>query len=163
VAAEPVSSTGFLPFLDLLFGTIGVFLTVLALERLVAEQERALPLPDAILICLPDGGLAWHDRFAGLAPAGDLDDLGDWLRKAGAGGAAVLRVLVAFGPQALGTERRLAGRLQEFLEIDARPAPPTAAGQDLPPTFQYVLWPLPSDDPFGTQLVERWREELAGE
>ena len=54
-----------LPFIDLLFASLGIFITVFTVTIIVADQEQRPPLADVVIVGLDNCRFSWIDRFAG--------------------------------------------------------------------------------------------------
>lgn len=62
-----------LPFLDIIFGTIGIFVVVFALQNLVEAKDGVPPGVDSIVVCLEGDSLTAHwpdgEREMPVAPS----------------------------------------------------------------------------------------------
>lgn len=148
-----------IPLLDIIFAASGIFLIFLLLYLISPTARQSLDLPDAIVVCLPERRLMWAERATKRIYVGDVDGARIWLVGIAEATPRPARVAIAFGPDAIDTQRDFVSHLERLLAMPAK-SPTASTTQPHPPNLKYVLWPLSGSDASVEQLFERWRSEL---
>lgn len=151
--AAPGAQVGFLPFLDIVFGTIGIFVVTFALQNIVEVKEGFPPGIDSIVTCVEGERLTahWPDGSTGptAAPERSLD-----LLQALAGDGRPFRTLIlALGGDCHEVRTAFLDGFQRYLDLSTRAV---ASGAAAPGAPMLELYPL-GDGADAAALLEEWR------
>ena len=151
--AGTAARTGLLPFLDIVFGTIGVFVVVFALQHVIGNNEGAPAGVDAIVVCVDGDRLAahWPDRESGPVepPRRSLD----LLRAMAASERPFRSLILAIGPGCFEARGTFMKGYERFLDASANPAFP---GDRPRADLMLELYPV-GGAAGAAALLERWR------
>ena len=141
-----------LPFLDIIFGTIGIFLVTFALQNIVEVEEGIPPDVDSIVTCVEGDRLTahWPDGSTGpaAAPERSLD-----LLQALAGTERPFRsLLLALGGDCLRARLAFLDGFERYLKLSEKPG---AADARAPAALMLELYPI-GDAADAEALLEEW-------
>lgn len=142
-----------LPFLDIVFGTIGIFIVVFALQNVVEIKDGIQPSVDSIVTCLDGGRLTahWPDGTDGpdAAPERSLD----LLQALGEDGRPFRSMILAIGADCFSARQAFMEGFERYLEV-SRSA--VAAGGRTAVDLMLELYPIGGATD-AAALLEEWR------
>lgn len=152
--ARVAVSTGLLPFLDIIFGAIGVFVVVFALQHVAESGEGSPPGVDAIVACVDGDRLAAHwpngENGPVVAPRRSLD----LLRGMADAERPFRSLILAIGPGCFEARGVFMKEYERFLDVSAGPGfPDDRSRADL----MLELYPI-GGAADARALIDGWRE-----
>ena len=149
-AAAPMS---LLPFLDIIFGTIGIFVVTFALQNLV-EVKDGIPLGvDSIVTCIGGDELKAHWPDGTPGPVAVPERSLELLQALASAGRPFRSLLVAVGGKCIKARRAFLDGLEQFLDAAAGSV---AADGSAPTGLMLELFPI-GDATDEAALLEEWR------
>lgn len=140
----------FLPFLDVLFAAIGIFL-ILIVQALDSGSEPRRMTGDVLLLVRLDGVVQWHEpgradaEIPRLLDAGALrGGLGELAQRLGRNPAVVM----AYASTGIDRARQLAREISELTTL--RPDAPSGFAP------RVTEWPLPADAEAIDRFIDEW-------
>ena len=148
-----VSRMSLLPFLDIIFGTIGIFVVTFALQNLVEVKEGIPPGVDAIVTCIDGDRLAahWPDGSSGAvaAPARTFD----LLQALAADGRPFRSVILALSGHCIKARSAFLTGFERYLDVSTRSA---AGASRAPIGLMLELYPIGGASD-AEALLDEWR------
>ena len=143
-----------LPFLDIIFGTIGVFVVTFAFQSIVEAQEGIPPTIDSVVTCAGDGLLTAHWPDGSTGPAAPPERSLDLLQALASDGRPFRSMLLALGGNCLEARMAFLDSFQRYVDISAQ----SVMADDTPAAgLMLELYPL-GDEVDAAALLEEWRE-----
>ena len=143
-----------LPFLDIIFGTIGIFIVTFALQNIVDVEDGIPPGIDSIVTCVGGDRLTAHWPDGSTGPAVSPERSLDLLQTLASDERPFRSLILALGGNCHQARMAFLNGFQRYLDISARSI--TADGK--PPTgLMLELYPL-GDAADATALLGEWRE-----
>ena len=148
-----VAKMSLLPFLDIIFGTIGIFVVTFALQNLVEVKDGIPPGVDAIVTCIDGDRLAahWPDGSSGAvaAPERTLH----LLQALAADGRPFRSVILALSGHCIKARSAFLTGFERYLNVSTR----SAEGAGRAPTgLMLELYPI-GDAADAEALLDEWR------
>ena len=147
-----------LPFVDIVFGTIGVFTVVFAVQNVLEAKDGIQPGVDNIVTCVEGDRLTahWPDGAAATAvrPARSLD----LLEALGNAEKPLRSMILALGGECEDARRQFLKAFEKYTDVTRHSAPNSGA----PPYVMLELYPL-GDAADEQALLERWRSDAGNE
>ena len=147
--------TVLLPFLDIVFGTIGVFVVVFALQYARETDRGAPPGIDCVVLCLKGDRLTTHWPDGEIGPTAAPGRGTELLQALAATGRPFRSVVFAVGPGCVEARTRFMAAFEEYLDISAGSQTADDADRMAP---MLELYPLGSGAA-GAALLKEWRGE----
>ena len=142
-----------MPFLDILFSTIGIFLIIFTLQNFFAEQDNPPPQADIVIICREQKQVIWLDRESDAAGAVSYGEVVPMLEAYAEKMKKTLDLLVALPPEGFQTWELVQNELAEFTSIDEDNRSERKANVTI------TLWPLSSEPDAKRKFLEKWGKE----
>ena len=151
-AAAPMS---LLPFLDIIFGTIGIFVVTFALQNIV-EVKEGIPLGvDSIVTCVEGDRLEAHWPDGAPGPVAPPERSLDLLRELAGTGRPFRSLLVAISGNCIDARRRFLKEFERYIELEAGTEWDAVDGG--PPTsLMLEIFPI-GDAADEAKLLREWR------
>ena len=151
--ADAATQLSLLPFLDIIFGTIGIFIVTFALQNIVEVEDGIPPGIDSIVTCVEGDRLTahWPDGSGGpvVAPERSLE-----LLQALAGDGRPFRsLLLALGGDCHAARKAFLDGFERYLDLSTGSA---AADDRAPGGLMLELYPLGDE---ADALLKQWRED----
>ena len=143
-----------LPFLDIVFGTIGIFIVVFALQNVVERGGIVQPSVDSIVICLDGGRLTAHWPDGKDGPAAAPERSLDLLRALGEDGRPFRSMILAISADCFGARQAFMEGFERYLEV-SRSA--VASDGRTAVDLMLELYPI-SGSTDAVALLEGWRK-----
>ncbi|MCB9948362.1 MAG: hypothetical protein H6842_11110 [Rhodospirillaceae bacterium] len=149
-----------LPFLDIVFSTIGIIVVFIAVHITRSERPFYPPDTDHIAVCVEPSSIDLYVSRQTDPVAISVDQITEVIETVAAEATGVTNMVFAFNESCFGLRRALhasyrnAIRLQEDVEA--------ADAQTAMPVFRLRDWPLESDTAAADRLIARWRGETEG-
>lgn len=152
-AAHGRARTGLLPFLDIVFGTVGVFVVVFALQHVAGNRETTPAGVDGVVTCIDGDRLAAHWPDGESGPAAAPQRSYELLQRMAESGRPFRSLIVAIGPGCFRARRAFMEGYERFLELSPGPGfPDDRARADL----MLELYPIGGAADAGA-LLDEWR------
>ena len=149
-AAAPMS---LLPFLDIVFGTIGIFVVTFALQNIVEVKEGIPPGIDSIVTCVEGDRLTAHWPDGSTGPMVSPERSLDLLQALAGDGRPFRTLLLALGGNCHKVRTAFLDGFERYLEMTTR----TVAAQGRSPgALMLELYPL-GDGADAAALLKEWR------
>ena len=142
-----------LPFLDIIFGTIGIFVVVFALQNAVEVKEGIPPGVDSIVTCVDGGNLTahWPDGSTGVMTAPERSF--DMLEALAKGERPFRSVILALSGNCYQARIEFMEGFERYLDASAT----TLAARGRPPAnLMLELYPVGGEAGAAALLAE-WR------
>ena len=142
-----------LPFLDIIFGTIGIFVVVFAIQNVVEVKEGIPPGVDSIVTCLEGGELIAHWPDGSTEPAAVPQRSFELLQRLAAQGRPFRSLILALSGNCYTARLDFLDGFERYLEASAK----TLAVEGRPPAgLMLELYPL-GDAADAAALLAAWR------
>ena len=148
-----------LPFVDIVFGTIGVFTVVFAVQNVLEAKEGIRPGVDSIVTCIEGDRLTAHWPDGVTAPAVRPDRSIDLLEELGNADRPLRSMILALGGECEDARRRFLKAFEQYMDVTRRPAASDSAAS---PYVMLELYPI-GDAADAQALLERWRSDAGNE
>lgn len=160
-----IARLSFLPLIDILFATIGIFVVVLSILKITAVNGETPPVADVVLLVRADESIVWYDRFDVGSETLEVDMLSRRIDAVQPLVGSMPRILMAFHADAIGFSREVEGVLLRRLAFPVSAGGDDVGALDAPPArrqfgVDWLTWPLGAEDPDGAALVAQWRLDL---
>ena len=142
-----------LPFVDIVFGTIGVFTVVFAVQNVLEAKEGIAPGVDSIVTCVDGDRLEAHWPDGSVAPSAAPQRSLELLGALGDAGRPFRSMILALGGECAEARRLFLKAFERYLDITADPA---VADGEPPPYVMLELYPI-GDATDAAALLARWR------
>ena len=149
-AAVPM---GFLPFLDIVFGTIGIFVVTFALQNIVEVKEGSPPGIDSIVTCVEGDRLTAHWPDGSTGPTAAPERSLDLLQALAGDGRPFRTLLLALGSNCHKGRTAFLDGFERYLDISTRAV---ASEGRTPGAPMLELYPL-GDGADAAALLNEWR------
>ena len=144
-----------LPFVDIVFGTIGIFTVVFAVQNVLEAKEGIQPGVDSIVTCVEGDRLMAHWPDGAAAPAAPPQRSLELLGELGNAGKPFRSMVLALSGECTKARGLFLKAFERYLDVTATAA---AAGDGTPPYVMLELYPI-GDAADAAALLERWRAE----
>ena len=148
-----------LPFVDIVFGTIGVFTVVFAVQNVLEAKEGIQPGVDNIVTCVEGDRLTAHWPDGTVATAVRPDRSLDLLEALGNAERPLRSMILALGGECEDARRRFLKAFEQYMDVTRKPA---ASDSGAPPYVMLELYPI-GDAADEQALLERWRSDAGNE
>ncbi len=143
-----------LPFLDIIFGTIGIFIVTFALQNIAEVEDGIPPGIDSIVTCVGGDRLTAHWPDGSTGPAVSPERSIELLQALAGDGRPFRSLVLALGGNCHEARMAFLDGFQRYLDISAR----SVTADDKPPTgLMLELYPL-GDGGDAAALLEEWRK-----
>ena len=143
-----------LPFLDIIFGTIGIFIVTFALQNLVDVEEGIPPGIDSIVTCVEGDRLTAHWPDGSTEPAVSPERSLELVQALIGDGRPFRSLVLALSGNCHGARMAFLEGFQRYLDISEQ----SVTVDDMPPTGLLLeLYPL-GDEADAAALLKEWRE-----
>ena len=116
-AVAPVAALTMLPFLDIVFSTIGVFVIVFVLQELVHRDGNRWPTIDRLLVCTSDWELALYPTPNAKLLAFTVPQLSLVFEALTTEGEGIHNLVFAFTRDCIGLRQRFEGEFAKFTAL----------------------------------------------
>ncbi|WP_089718568.1 hypothetical protein [Candidatus Entotheonella palauensis] len=147
-----ITSLNLLPFLDIIFATIGIFIIVFAFQEIVEHQQGKLPPVDHFVFCTSDEAVQVFMSPTASPQGFSRRDIRDFFQMLEAASGGVRNIVFAFDANCFNLQLRF---VQQFDRYTAKRAEDT---QGRPTAFQLSLQPL-EDKPEAVEAVLQQRRK----
>ncbi len=149
------STTNFMPFLDILIAAIGIFLLIIALQKITERVETSPPQADAIAIVRADSRLTWLE----LQEEGTKKDIpryqiGENVKALAKRLEKPVNIIVAFSAE------NIEGMYRFSDNLDVLKDSITEASTDNI-NFQVIWWPLSAKPNAAEEFLVDWGVSLS--
>lgn len=151
-AAGTVAPMSLLPFLDIIFGTIGIFVVTFALQHVVEVKDGIPPGIDSIVTCIEGDRLTAHWPDGSAAPAAAPARSFDLLQTLAADGRPFRSLLLALGGDCFKARLAFLDGFERYLDVSAA----GAADGRAPTGLMIELYPI-GDAADAEALLAEWR------
>lgn len=142
-----------LPFLDIIFGTIGIFVVVFAIQNVVEVKEGVPPGVDSIVTCLQGGDLTAHWPDGSTGPVAVPERSFELLQRLADQGRPFRSLILALSGNCYKARLSFLDGFERYLEASAK----TFAVEGRSPAgLMLELYPI-GDEADAVALVEEWR------
>ncbi len=148
-----------LPLVDIVFGTIGVFTVVFAVQNVLEAKVGIQPGVDSIVTCVEGDRLTAHWRDGATAPSVPPDRSLDLLKALGNTERPLRSIMLALGDECEDARRQFLKAFEQYMNITRKPA---ASDFKAPSYVMLELYPI-GNAAAGQALLERWRSDADGE
>ena len=145
-----------LPFLDIIFGTIGIFVVVFALQNIVEVKDGIPPGVDSIVTCVEGDRLTAHWPDGSTGPVAAPERSLDLLQALAGDGRPFRSLLLALGGDCLRARLAFIDGLERYLDLSERSV---AADGRAPVGLSLELFPI-GDAVDAAALLEEWRGDV---
>ncbi len=145
-----------LPFVDIVFGTIGIFAVVFAVQNVLKAKEGIQPGVDSIVTCVDGKQLAAHWPDGGAGPSVPPEESLELLTALDNAGRPFRSMILALSGECTKVRTRFLKAFERFLDVTRNA--PIAVGRDAPPYVMLELYPI-GDAADATALLARWRSD----
>lgn len=114
---DTVVQMSLLPFLDIVFGTIGIFIVVFALQNVVEVKDGIQPSVDSIVTCLDGGRLTTHWQDGTDGPVAAPERSLDLLQALGEDGRPFRSMILAIGADCFSARQTFMEGFERYLEV----------------------------------------------
>lgn len=140
-----------LPFLDIIFSMIGIFIVVFALQEVIRSEAARQPSVDHLVICTQDSEFQLY-----LSPTVDplrfnRVQLSAFFKTLAAQGGGVRNLVFAFSQDCFNTQRRFEREFARFTAL-TRDQPVSAK-----PVVRLAFRPLSAQENAAEKLLDTWR------
>lgn len=149
--AAPMS---LLPFLDIIFGTIGIFVVTFALQNIVEVEDGIPPGIDSIVTCVDGDRLTAHWPDGGAGPVAAPERSLELLQALARDGRPFRNLVLALGGNCLEARLAFLKGFERYLDVSTRAA---AADGRAPTGLMLELYPL-GDEADAAALLDEWRK-----
>lgn len=149
----------FLPFLDVLFSAMGIFLVILLLQDSASNKESTLNTAtmDALIVCLPQGQYQWFQRASTTPVLLNQAQLADHVKALAHTLGQSPWLQVAFTAEAIPSQQTV--RVL-FLELSKQWQ---TEEMQTKIALQPLWWPLNDSDNSYATLTQQWLEMTSDE
>lgn len=158
-AGRQVVRLSLLPFVDIVFGTIGVFTVVFAVQNVLEAKEGIQPGIDSIVTCVEGDRLTAHWPDGTAAPADRPDRSLELLEELGNAERPLRSMILALSGECEDARRQFLKAFEQFLDVSGKSM---ASDRGAPPYVMLELYPV-GDAADAQTLVERWRSDGGSE
>ena len=151
--ARQVIRLSLLPFVDIVFGTIGVFTVVFAVQNVLEAKEGIQPGVDSIVTCVEGNRLTAHWPDGSAAPAAAPDQSLELLGTLSNGERPFRSMILALSGECERARRQFLKAFERYLDVTANPV---ASDRRAPPYVMLELYPI-GDAADAEALLNRWR------
>lgn len=145
-----------LPFVDIVFGTIGIFTVVFAVQNVLEAKEGIEPGVDSIVTCTDGKRLTAHWPDGAAAPAAPPEESLELLTALGDSERPFRSLILALGGECAKVRSVFIRAFERYRDVTRHAS--IAAGRDAPPYVLLELYPI-GDESDATALLARWRSE----
>ena len=148
-----VAQMNLLPFLDIIFGTIGIFVVVFAIQNIVEVKEGIPPGVDSIVTCVEGGNLTahWPDGSTGAVAVPERSF--DMLQMLAKDERPFRSLILALSGNCYKARLAFLEGFERYLEASAK----TITAEGRPPAgLMLELYPI-GDESGARALLEDWR------
>ena len=150
--ASAVAQLSLLPFLDIIFGTIGIFVVAFALQNIVAVKDGIPPGVDSIVTCIEGDRLTAHWPDGSTGPVAVPERTLDLLQTLADDGRPFRSMILALGGDCYRARLAFLDGFERYLETSAAlPAKDKARAG-----LMLELYPL-GDAADAAALLAAWR------
>ena len=143
-----------LPFLDIIFGTIGIFIVTFAFQNLVEVEAGIPPAIDSIVTCVQGDRLTAHWPDGSTGPVVTPERSLDLLQALADDGRPFRSLLLALGGNCHRARTAFLDGFERYLDLSTAPA---AADGPASSGLLLELYPL-GDGADAAALLREWRE-----
>lgn len=154
VGSDTAAPMSLLPFLDIIFGTIGIFVVTFAFQNFLEVEDGIPPGVDSIVTCVGGDRLTTHWPDGSTGPAVSPERSFELLQALADDGRPFRNILLALGGNCHEARMAFLDGFQRYLDLSVRSL--TADGKS-PTGLMLELYPL-GDGGDATVLLEEWRE-----
>ena len=151
--ASAVAQLSLLPFLDIIFGTIGIFVVAFALQNIVAVKDGIPPGVDSIVTCIEGDRLTAHWPDGSTGPVAAPERTLDLLQTLADDGRPFRSMILALGGDCYRARLAFLDGFERYLEASATAVP---AKDEAPAGLMLELYPL-GDAADAAALLATWR------
>ena len=144
-----------LPFVDIVFGTIGVFAVVFAVQNVLEAREGIQPGVDSIITCAEGDRLTAHWPDGSVVPPVRPDRSLDLLRGLGDGEKPPRSIILALSGECEQARRQFVDAFERYLDVTESPV---GSSSGAPPYVMLELYPI-GDAADAQALLQRWRSD----
>ena len=145
-----------LPFVDIVFGTIGIFTVVFAVQNVLEAKEGIQPGVDSIVTCTDGKRLTAHWPDGAAAPAVPPEESLELLTALGDAERPFRSLILALSGECTKVRTVFMKAFERYRDVTRYTS--IAAGRDAPRYVLLELYPI-GDEADATVLLERWRSE----
>lgn len=142
-----------LPFLDIIFGTIGIFVVAFALQNIVEVEDGVRPSVDCIVTCLDGGRLTAHWPDGTQGPVAVPERSLELLQALGGDGRSFRSMILAIGGDCFSARQAFMEGFEQYLEV-SRNAGAASGPEDV--DLMLELYPV-GGEAHAASLLEEWR------
>lgn len=149
----------FLPFLDVLFSAMGIFLVILLIQDSASNKESTLNTVkvDALIVCLPQEQYQWFQRASTIPILLNKTQLADQVKSLAHALEQSPFLQIAFNADSIHSQQTV--RIL-FLELSKQWQD---EGMQTKIALQPLWWPLNDSDNSYTTLIQQWLEMTSNE
>lgn len=148
-----------LPFVDIVFGTIGIFAVVFAVQNVLETREGSQPGVDTVVTCIEGDRLTAHWPDGATAPSVRPDRSLELLEALGKADRPLRSIILALGGECEDARRQFLKAFEQYMDVIRRPE---ASESGTPPYVMLELYPI-ADAAAERALLERWRSDTGNE
>jgi hypothetical protein len=141
------SNFSFMPFLDILFCAIGIFIIIFCYQNLVKKSSPTSNKPDLLLICSENNIIKWYDKLKSDELEFSVHGILQYFKTFTSTNSKSVNLLVAVTPKGYPVFYKLENAIKLLHKQD----------EDL--RIQKTLWPLGESIEEENDLLEQWRGE----
>ena len=144
-----------LPFVDIVFGTIGVFTVVFAVQNVLEAKEGIQPGIDSIVTCVGGDRLTAHWPDGTDAPAVRPDRGLELLEELGSAERPLRSMILALSGECKDARRQFLKAFEQYVDVTRKSM---ASDRGTPPYVMLELYPI-GDAADAQALLDRWRSD----
>jgi biopolymer transport protein ExbD len=148
-----LATTGFIPFLDILLSAIGIFLLIIALQKITDQVDASSAQADIVVVVQADNKLIWINlkeqkwiKIQHSQLTKNINTLVEHLKKS-------VNLIIAFSANNLDEKRNIDYKLKDFAKN------PNMSHIN----FRIVWWPLSSQSSAVENFLSHWGLSLTNE
>ena len=154
-ASKQIIRLSLLPFVDIVFGTIGIFTVVFAVQNVLEAKEGIQPGVDRIVTCVEGNRLTAHWPDGGSIPSARPERSHELLGAMGNTESPFRSMILALSGECEKARRLFLKAFERYLDVSANPADDDHGA---PPYVMLELYPI-GDAADAAALLKRWRSE----
>ena len=151
-ADDDILRFSMMPFLDVLFSAIGIFIILFAINQVLSHKKRITTQADELMICYADKQVSLITTNRKVT--GDIDTIVNLLKQDMVRTRTTLHLLIALKPDAFATWEELRHKLEKLAQIDEQ-----NRNAALRLNLTQTLWPLPDSPDSEKMLIQKWLDE----
>jgi hypothetical protein len=140
-------TTSFLPFLDILVAAIGIFLLIIALQKITEPVESTPPQADAVAIIRADKKLTWFELQEGKQIDIARYKISDKLKELAKRLKKPINIIVAFNAKQIEDMYYISDEIDYLATESAKNM-----------NFRVVWWPLSSQPNADEEFLSTWKQ-----